>query len=246
MRYVLACIALVALQSGAHAEKLLTPVQIVKEATYCGTVPGLLYRERLAADKRYESLDEQDTIDVFLPGDHKAKCGTLHRGKYVFFDGVYRDKKTHKVSLVCVRFRPFGDCVWTRPDTIGTVYELFPGRTLNQGNKGVTCAQWAKVIGPPAPPSNKPANLTLSAEDRMDWFVKDMTKGVGNMLFGTRTQAQDNRAYICGNAVQILQHTGLRLTAFNACPSLGTNGQMESARNIYNSQLKYFMDCLPK
>src|ERR1700692_4357074 len=49
-------------------------------------------------------------------------------------------------NYVCLRPRPRADCAWVRREAVGEVVEVFPGRTLEQGNKDVPCPSWGKVV----------------------------------------------------------------------------------------------------
>jgi hypothetical protein len=57
----------------------------------------------------------------------------------MFFEG-------YTGNYVCLRPRPRADCAWVRREAVGEVVEVFPGRTLEQGNKDVPCPSSGKVV----------------------------------------------------------------------------------------------------
>jgi hypothetical protein len=235
MRIALAILASLAV-TAAHAEKLFTPVYIKQTTGICGNLTSLQYRDSLIREGRTESLSGINTMATFT-----GECGNVPEGQWMFLDGW-------SGNYVCLRPRLGADCAWVRRSAIGEVAELYPGRTFEQGNNGVSCAQWAAVVEKSAAKEKDYTKKWLGSRPKN--VGEEFAQGMLSAVVGTFTGGPDsgavNHANACVYYFATAQEQGRRLTAYAHCPALGANGKREQERALYQSTLKLANDsCAP-
>jgi hypothetical protein len=172
--------------TGAHAEWLYSPVYIRQTTAACGNFDALKLRDHLARQGQAESLAGLNTMTTFTGG-----CGNVPEGQWMFLDG-WREE------YVCLRVRLGADCAWVRRGTIGDVAELFPGRTFEQGNKGVTCAQWGQALQKSEQTEKDYTAKWLASRPKS--AGEEFAKGLLSTVVGTFTGAPGSGAVASANA----------------------------------------------
>jgi len=236
MRIALAILASFVV-TAAHAEKLFTPVYIKQTTGACGNLASLQYRDSLIREGRTESLSGINTMAAFT-----GECGNVPEGQWMFLDGW-------NGNYVCLRPRLGADCAWVRRGAVGEVTELFPGRTFEQGNKGVSCAQWAAVVEKSTAKEKDYTKKWLASgpKNPVEEFAQGMLTGMLGMVTGGPDSSTVNHANACVYYFATAQEQGRRLTAYAHCPALGANGKKETERALYQSTLKLANDgCAPR
>ena len=222
--FILLCSAYV---TAAHAEKLFSPVYIKQTTAACGNLASLKVRDAMIAQQRTETLSQMNTLATMT-----GECGNAPEGQWMFLDGW-------SGNYACVRPRLGADCAWVRRSAIGDVAELFPGRTFEQGNKGVTCDQWAKVVAKSEGEEKEITRKWLASRSRgpAEDFAKGMLSAVVGTFTGGPDSGQVDHANACVYYFATAQEQAKRLTAFNNCPVLGA-GKKDDTQRLYSSTLK--------
>lgn len=236
-RFFAACVALACYFGGygvAHAQKLFTPVEIIRDTRYCQDVAMLLFRQSLQEQQRTESLNGTQSTDIFT-----GMCGAVPAGKWMFYDGYYAKNPNY----VCLRPRLGADCLWFPRQDVGEVFEAYPGYPVDKSNKGISCAAWRNVV------TRSQANTEMW---RQKWLATKPPTNVGQQLFegliggavGVDT-VRARSANSCLTNFHYMQELARRITAYRFCPSLGADGVSERAMTEYQSLAKYVSDfCL--
>jgi len=233
---IVAILLLSACVTAAHAEKLFTPVYVKQTTAACGNLASLQYRDALIREQRTESLSGINTMATFT-----GECGNVPEGQWMFLDGW-------SGNYVCLRSRLGADCAWVRRGAIGEVAELYPGRTFEQGNNGVSCPQWAAVVEKSAAKEKDYTTKWLASRPKnaAQEFAQGMLTGMLGMVTGGPDSGAVNHANACVYYFATAQEQGRRLTAYAHCPALGANGKKETVRALYQSTLKLANDsCAP-
>lgn len=129
--------------------------------------------------QRTETLSGINTTATFT-----GECGTVPEGQWMFLDGW-------NGNYVCLRPRLGADCAWVRRSAIGDVAELYPGRTFEQGNKGISCAQWATVVEKSAAKEKDYTNKWLASRPKN--AGEEFAQGMLSAVVGTFTGGADKR-----------------------------------------------------
>lgn len=229
-------IALLATTTNAEAERLYSPVYVKQTTGACGDLAGLQYRDQLIRQGRTETLDGINTMSAFTGG-----CANVPEGQWLFYEG-------HRGVYVCLRVRVGADCAWVRREAVGDIAEVFPGRTSEQGNKGVTCASWGPVVQKSFA-TERDYDAKYQA-GRSKGVGEDFAKGMLSAVVGTFTGGPDHNAVQhandCVYYFATAQEKARRLTAYKACPALGANGQQQKDRDGYTSLIRLVNDiCVP-
>lgn len=219
----------------AHATPLYSPVNITQTTGACNDISSLEMRDRMISQNRTESLQKMNSVATFT-----GECGTAPQGQWMFFEGWHG-------NYVCLRPRLGADCAWIRRNSIGEVAEYFPGRTFEQGNKGVSCAQWAQVVKKSELKEKDFTHQWLAAKPKNvgEEFAQGMISAAIGTFTGGPDSIQVNHANNCEYYFASAREQARRLTAFSYCPALGANGKNKETRNLYNSTLKLANECAP-
>lgn len=232
MKRLLAAASMLLCASTAHAEKFFAPVYIKQTSPYCRTLVEIQYRAKLKREQRQEALAEQRTMSAFT-----GNCGTAFEGKWMFFDG-------YNGRYICLRPRPGADCVWMEREAAGEIVALFPGRTFEQGNKGVSCSAWAAVVQ-----KSRATEKDIMAKWR--GHASKTSQGqeiIGNIITGTlgmTTPSQISHANACLMYSLTAQERGRRLTAYDWCPTIADPATKAEDRAQYTALIKEItLSCL--
>jgi hypothetical protein len=213
----------------AAAEKFFTPVYVKQTTAACRDLNSLQYRDSLISDQRTEALQGQNTLSTFT-GD----CTNAVQGEWMFFDG-------YNGRYVCLRPRPGADCLWLRREAVGEIVEVFPGRKLEQGNKGVACPNWSQVVQ---------KSLATEKDIMAKWrahegpsnagtdLVKNLLTGALGVVTGGPTSGQVGHANACVMYFATAQEKGRRLFAYSLCPSVADPARQQYDRAEYNATIK--------
>lgn len=236
MRKTLLATVLVLCASTAQAQHLFSPVYIKKTSLFCRFIGDLQYRERLQREQRTESLQTEGFISQMV-----GNCGVAHEGQWMFFQGF---RGNH---YVCLRPRRGADCVWLNRNAIGDIPELFPGRTLAQGNRRTSCAAWSKVVQRSLA-KEADMRVRLRAASRGQnlgtEFMQNVISGALGVVTGGPTTSQVTHAKMCVISFAKAQGLARRLTAYHNCPSLAVEHQPRD-RAEYQAVVDYLQrDCM--
>ena len=233
MRKILLAAIIALSATTAQAQHLFTPVYIKKTSLFCRFLGDLQYRERLQRDERTETLHNEGFISQMV-----GNCGIAHEGQWMFFQGSRGN------NYVCLRPRRGADCVWLNRNAIGDIPELFPGRTLVQGNRTVSCAAWSKVVQTSlAKEQDMAAKLRAASRGQNlgTEFMQNVISGALGVVTGGPTTSQVTHAKMCVFNFAKAQGLGRRLTAYHNCPSLAVEHQPRD-RAEYNAVINYLVE----
>jgi hypothetical protein len=220
--------------SSAKAERYYAPVQIVKNAAFCTSLDEFKWRQKLIAEKRDEVFQGEAEQDVFRPTQLGNRCGTIPLGKFMFMEG-YRE------GFACLRPRPGANCWWLKRDAIGENFELFPGRTIDKGNKGVTCDQWAKAATQAKQNLERDRQVIFANAPKNlgERFAQGMVADTLNLFTGSPNYSERSNSRGCLFAFRTMQEQARQLTAYDACPQLDNGGVKQGLLGNYNATIRY-------
>ena len=233
MKAIIVSMVIVLCAGSARAEHLFTPVYIKKTSLFCRSIGDLQYRERLQREQRTETLHNEGFISQMV-----GNCGLAHEGQWMFFSGF------HGNNYVCLRPRRGADCVWLNRSAIGDIPELFPGHTLVQGNRKVSCAAWDKVVQKSlAKEQVMVARLRAASrgQNMGTELMQNVLSGAMGVLTGGPTTSQVTHAKMCVFDFAKAQELGRRLTAYHNCPSLAVQHQPRD-RAEYQAVIRYVVE----
>ncbi|WP_050387329.1 hypothetical protein [Bradyrhizobium pachyrhizi] len=222
------------LASSAYADKLLPPVRIEQEAFACVDINVVKQHEALVQNGQTEQLDKLHMVYRFADG-----CAFAHPGQYAFYDGY---DATSKAAFVCLRQRPGADCLWMKRSAIGEVPTMFPGRKLTDGNKGIACPAWDKVVK-----TSKETDKAIYARFKGNKQpgdgnpVGEMAQGMVTGMLGMVTGGPDSHKArslnLCEYYLLSAQQEARRLTAFDWCPQLIPPDKLAAEKSGYRSDI---------
>lgn len=225
---------LVILASAAHADKLLPPVRIVQEGFACADISVVKHREQLIANQQTEQLSMLQGVYQFAEG-----CAFTHVGRYMFYEGY---DATSNGAFVCLRMRPGSDCYWMKRSVIGEIPTSFPGRKITEGNKGISCDAWAKLIKTTS--EQDKANHARYMANRPSGDgnpVTEMAQGFVTSMLATVTGGPDSHRArslnLCENYLLSAQQQARRLTAYDWCPQLIAPDKLAAEKTYYRTNI---------
>ncbi|MGY3134537.1 hypothetical protein ACVWZM_005219 [Bradyrhizobium sp. USDA 4501] len=233
MRPLLSAFFLV-LASAAHADKLLPPVRIEQEAFACLDINAVKYREQLIQNGQTEQVDKMHGLYHLVDG-----CLFPHPGQYMFYEGY---DATTKGAFVCLRQRPGSDCYWMKRTAIGEVPTMYPGRKLPDGNKGIACPAWEKVVRTSketdkATYARFKGNKQPGDGNPVGEMAQGMATGMLSMITGGPDSHRARSLNLCEYYLLSAQQEARRLTAYDRCPQLIAPDQLLAEKRGYQSDI---------
>jgi hypothetical protein len=225
---------LMILANAAQAEQLLPPVRIEQEAFACVDISVVKRREQLIQNQQTEQLDKLHMVYRFAEG-----CAFPHPGQYMFYEGY---DASSKGAFVCLRQRPGSDCLWMKRSAIGEVPTYYPGRRLEETNKGVPCAGWEQVVRKSRETDkaiyarfkgNRPSGDGNVASE----MAQGMVTGMLGMVTGGPDSHKVRSLNLCEYYLLSAQQEARRLSAYEWCPQLIAPDKLAAEKNGYRSDI---------
>ncbi|MBB4397946.1 hypothetical protein [Bradyrhizobium sp. ERR14] len=220
--------------SPVQAEQILPPVRIEQEAFACVDISVVKHHAQLVQNGQTEQLDKLHMVYRFAEG-----CAFPRPGQYMFYEGY---DATSKGAFVCLRQRPGSDCLWMKRTAIGEVPTYFPGRRLEETNKGIPCTVWDQVVKKSRDTDkaiyarfkgNRPSGDGNAASE----MAQGMVTGMLGMVNGGPDSHKARSLNLCEYYLLSAQQEARRLSAYEWCPQLVAPDKLAAERSGYRSDI---------